>query len=356
LRVAFILPGQGGGGGAHSVVQESIGLTHFGARPTIATTEHTLDVFRANYPELDQAAVELAVFQDPTDLASIIDVCDLAVATTYESLHVLNAAKGFCANQTVRTAYYVQDYEPFFCVPGTPEWTRARSSYTMIPDQLLFAKTSWLCEIVQANHGRQVRKVGPSIDHQTYFPGPSRADGRIGICAMVRPKTPRRAPRRTARILERIAAKFGDQVEVIAFGASPEDLMRNGIRLSDRISQHGHLSRRGVADVLRASDIFLDLSDYQAFGRTALEGMACGCVPVVPQIGGSDEFARHLVNSVVVDTRDEDAILNSVSELVSLDDKSRREMRRAAIRTSLEYTIEKAAFSEFAAFEEFLAA
>jgi hypothetical protein len=38
---------------------------------------------------------------------------------------------------------------------------------------------------------------------------------------MIRPKTPRRAPRRTARILEQIAEKFDDKVELLAFGASP---------------------------------------------------------------------------------------------------------------------------------------
>jgi glycosyltransferase involved in cell wall biosynthesis len=355
MNVTFILPGHGGGGGAHSVVQESVGLKQLGVRPTIATTEHTMDVFRSNYPELDQAGVEIAIFQDSKDLADALARCDLAVATTYESLHFMRSARPLCGNKKLRTAYYVQDYEPFFCPPGTPEWTRARTSYSAMPDQLLFAKTHWLCDIVRANHGQPVAKVSPSIDHRTYYPGPERSGRRPTICAMIRPKTPRRAPRRTARILEQIAEKFDDKVELLAFGASPGELIRNGIRMSERITQSGHLSREGVAEVLRASDIFLDLSDYQAFGRTALEGMACGCVPVLPQIGGADEFARNFVNAMVVDTRDEDAILRSVSDLLSLDDKTRRTMRNAAIQTSLEYSVEKAAYSEYVAFSEFLA-
>ena len=355
MNVTFILPGHGGGGGAHSVVQESVGLKQFGVRPAIATTEHTMDVFRANYPELDEAGVDIAIFQDANDLADALARCDLAVATTYESLHLLKAARPLCANKTMRTAYYVQDYEPFFCAPGTPEWTRARTSYAAIPDQLLFAKTDWLCDIVRANHGQTVTKVSPSIDHGTYYPGPEHTGRRPTVCAMVRPKTPRRAPRRTARILEQIAEKFDDKVELLAFGASSGELVRNCIRTSERITQSGALSRDGVAAVLRTSDIFLDLSDYQAFGRTALEGMACGCVPVLPQLGGADEFARNFVNAMVVDTRDEEAIMRAVSDLLSLDDKTRRAMRNAAIRTSLEYSVEKAAHTEYVAFSEFLA-
>jgi glycosyltransferase involved in cell wall biosynthesis len=292
MNVTFILPGHGGGGGAHSVVQESVGLKQFGVRPAIATTEHTMDVFRATYPELDEAGVDIAVFQDAKDLADALVRCDLAVATTYESLHLLRTAKPLCGDTKLRTAYYVQDYEPFFVAPGTPEWTRARASYSAMPDQLLFAKTDWLCDVVRANHGQPVTKVSPSIDHKTYYPGPDHTGRRPTICAMIRPKTPRRAPRRTARILEQIAERFDDKVELLAFGASPEELVRNGIRTSERIIQSGHLSREGVAAVLRTSDIFLDLSDYQAFGRTALEGMACGCIPVLPQIGGADQFRQ----------------------------------------------------------------
>jgi hypothetical protein len=60
------------------------------------------------------------------------------------------------------------------------------------------------------------------------------------------------------------------------------------------INQNGSLSREGAAAALPASDIFLDLSNYRAFGRRAPEGTACGCVPVLPQLGGADEFARGL--------------------------------------------------------------
>jgi hypothetical protein len=259
MNVTFILPGHGGGGGAHSVVQESVGLKQFGVRPAIATTEHTMDVFRANYPELDEAGVDIVVFQDAKDLADALVQCDLAVATTYESLHLLRNATPLCGNKKLRTAYYVQDYEPFFVAPGTPEWTRARTSYSAMPDQLLFAKTDWLCDVVRANHGQPVTKVSPSIDHKTYYPGPEHTGRRPTICAMIRPKTPRRAPRRTARILEQIAEKFDDKVELLAFGASPEELIRNGIRTSERITQSGHLSARrrggGPADFRYLSSI-----------------------------------------------------------------------------------------------------
>ena len=53
---------------------------------------------------------------------------------------------------------------------------------------------------------------------------------------------------------------------------------------------YGTLKRQEVADLLGRCDVFIDLSDYQAFGRTALEAMACGCTSVVPMHGGAEEY------------------------------------------------------------------
>jgi glycosyltransferase involved in cell wall biosynthesis len=350
VKVIFILPGKGGGGGAHSVVQESIGLKRLGADVAIASTLATLPELAANYPELSENGIEVHAFAERAELGPILPNYDLSCATTWESVHVL--VEGMRASgRPLRTAYYVQDYEPLFCIPGSREWENARQSYTLIPDAQLFAKTRFLCDIVGKNHHKNVAKVSASIDHDVYYPSGPRNEGRISIAAMVRPKTPRRAPRRTARILELIASRYGESVSLISFGCDQEDLDEAGIRFSEHIEHRGTLARRGVADVLRQADLFLDLSDYQAFGRTALEGMACGCVPVLPVFGGADEFVRHWINGFVVDTRSDAAIIETVEAYVSAGVGTHRRLRMAALETALDYTIEKAAFSELKLFE-----
>ena len=73
--------------------------------------------------------------------------------------------------------------------------------------------------------------------------------------------------------------EFGDQVEIVTFGCTQEELERLTERpgLRDAPPRPAE-PRRGRRAPARA-DVFLDLSIYQAFGRTALEAMACGCVP-----------------------------------------------------------------------------
>ena len=151
-----------------------------------------------------------------------------------------------------------------------------------------------------------------------------------------------------------LADAHGERLTLIAFGSPRDELAAAGIRLSDRIELRGELRRREVAAVLRASDLFLDVSDYQAFGRTGLEAMACGCVPLLPLFGGADEYVRHWANGFLVDTRSDDEIIPAVGAFLDLAEAPRARMREAAIETALDYTIDKAAFSELALFRTML--
>jgi glycosyltransferase involved in cell wall biosynthesis len=47
--------------------------------------------------------------------------------------------------------------------------------------------------------------------------------------------------------------------------------------------------RKDLASLYRSSDLFVDMSWWQAFGRSAVEAMACGCVPIMPGVGAGSE-------------------------------------------------------------------
>ncbi|WP_141704062.1 glycosyltransferase family 4 protein, partial [Methylobrevis pamukkalensis] len=169
-----------------------------------------------------------------------------------------------------RLAYYVQDYEPLFYPPGSPRWWRAFSSYGLLPGAIHFAKTDWIRTMVQLNHGVEVARVEPGLDRTVFFADPDKdLGGRPLLTAMVRPSTPRRGPRRTLRVLNRIAAARGDAVEIAIFGCADVELGAMGLDIDPAIRRLGVLDRQEAAGLLRHTDLFVDASDYQAFGRTA---------------------------------------------------------------------------------------
>ena len=299
------------------------------------------------YPDADEV---FAPFRDVTELARVTAGAHVVSATHNKSVALLSDL--ISRRQNFLPAYYVQDYEPFFTQADSADVEEAIASYTAVAGMLLFAKTHWLGNVVAERHGLFVAKVEPSIDRDVYRPPPwpSRS-ARLRVAAMVRPRTPRRQPFSTVHVLERLTEAFPDHVDIRVFGCDDDALQKVAPDSPLIARNRGLLTRDQVADLLRDTDVFLDMSIYQAFGRTALEAMACGATAVVPAIGGALEFASDGENALVVDTTDREAAFGALAGLVS-DRERLAALRVAALETAEGYSIEKAAISEYATFRE----
>lgn len=348
-RIAFVLPVRGGSGGAHSVVQEVTALRALGVEAQVLVNRANAAQFASAYDRFDWVAQGgMGVFDGPKDLALLAAEAEVVIGTTNTSVHSINEALQTMRNPTLRTGYYVQDYEPLFYAAGSSEHRLAVASFALLPNCVYFAKTNWLTGIVHAAHGLDAVRVVPSIDHGLYHPAP-RASGRRLVAAMVRPATPRRAPRRTLRLMARLAeGEFGD-VEVVGFGAEAEEMEEAGLAVPQGVRMLGRLRQQDVAALMRAADVFLDLSDYQAFGRTAAEAMACGCVALAPRLGGAGDFIDDGVSGFLVDTTDTAAVSAALHSILSLSEAELRGMRYAGLEAVSGFTPVRAAMSEMRA-------
>lgn len=349
-KITFVLPVGGGAGGAHSVVQEVTALRDLGVEAGVLVNAGNADRFRANYDRFDWVRGDgLGIFNSAKDLAQIAANSDVLVATTNASVHTVAEALHSFNRSGPRSAYYVQDYEPLFYEAGTSEHALAVTSFAVLEGCTYFAKTTWLTGVVRAAHGHEVQLVVPSIDHAIYRPARRTSRPRRLITAMVRPKTPRRAPRRTLRLLERLAAGEFGPVEVVAFGADREELVAAGMNVSGGVNLTGHLKQVEVAALLREADFFLDLSDYQAFGRTAAEAMACGCIALAPRLGGASDFIEDGVNGFLADTCDPAEVDMALKRMLSLSPAELASVRLAGLESVAGFTPVRAAISELRA-------
>lgn len=346
-NILFVLPAGGYSGGANSVVQETKGLRRIGQKASIAVDQKNIASFRRCYSTEFEVLGQTIAFRDYADLEKQLHHYDVVVATVgTHATRVFDAVRS--ANKknkkNIRLAYYIQDYEPLFFEKSSPDWASTCASYDEARDVICFAKTDWICRVVEKNHDIRVKRVMPSIDHDCYLPAAEQSP-EIVVSAMLRPGTPRRAPRRTARVLSRLADKYSGRIKLVSFGCDKAELAENGILLHGSVSHHGQLTREQVAQILRDSSLFLDLSDFQAFGRTGIESMACGAVPVMPIAGGAPEFVVHGQNGYLVDSRYDSIILDAVDQFMSLPEKKREMMRSSALETASQYNIHRAAIS-----------
>jgi glycosyltransferase involved in cell wall biosynthesis len=220
---------------------------------------------------------------------------------------------------------------------------------------LLFAKTTWLRRLVQERHGVPMHAVKPSLDHDVFSPceRDRSAAEPVRIAAMIRPATPRRQPAETMDTLDALAWRFRERAAFHIFGASDEEIAEHGLTPDFPVVNHGRLIREEVAALLRSVDGFLDLSRYQAFGRSGLEAMACGCAVVLPAAGGVAEYAVPGENALLVDTSDGDACERAAAALIR-DAALRQRLQRAGIATAERYSVFQAALSEVALFRDAL--
>jgi hypothetical protein len=345
--VAYLLPGVPveGSGGAHSVVQEARGLRDLGARAVVCVPTESLARAEQLYGNRDSLFVS---YDRNEELLAAVGEATVAVATEHTSMPLL----AWLARRRpeLECAYYVQDYEPLFAELGSPRSDRALLSYGALPKATLFAKSHFLCNVVGARHGVSVAKVAPSLDRSMF-----NADDRshrirrqLTVTAMLRPRTPRRRPQATLAALSLIGSALGDDVELVSFGCDGSELDTLGCEPFD-VRHLGRLRTADVADELRRSDVFLDGSAYQAFGRAGLEAMACGAVPVLPSLGGASEYAVNGENAILLQDDQPQVLADAVVGLVR--DRVRLESLRAAgIKDATHFSVARAARSQLELF------
>ena len=331
-------------------------MRRMGVDARVATHVRYRDAFAHFYRKPFESGDHFVFFDTDDELFELAAQFQVIVATLWSTPRLIAPLSMRWPDKLF--AYYIQDYEPWF-FPHDPESRQiASDSYTLIPDMVLMAKTDWICRTVRERHGRHVYRIAPSLDHDVYFPAPDGRDRErapVRIAAMIRPTTPRRAPLTTLRVLQLVAAELDDDVQMLLFGCEPRNLRtflsRNApeIELGENFENRGVLTRDGVADLLREADIFVDLSDYQAFGRTGLEAMACGCAVVLPAVGGVYEYAVNGHNCLVTDTRSVDEMTASILRLAR-EPGTRAEIARNGLVTASGFDIMRASLSELCVF------
>lgn len=326
--IVFYLPAGPLSGGANSVIQEFQALVKNYNMGWILIDRGSREDYRRSYEwsETDSQRV-IHRFEDIPE-----DCC--LVATTNSSVHQVRA---HCQSRpSVSPLYYIQDFEPLFYTHGSEAYARALGSFEAANSMMGVVKTAWLQKIVSQETFLPVTRISPSINRSVFNMG-GRDDattvGARSIAVMVRPETPRRGPKRTAAVVNRLLKEWPGSIVVNVFGTDEEGLTDLGVVPGNRVVTWGRLRPQEVGRLLRANDFFIDLSDYQAFGRSVAEGMACGAVPIGTDVGAIPEIVRDRYNGALVNPFNIEEAFNQICSMLSQDDEALALMRSRAVES-----------------------
>lgn len=321
-KVLFVLPVAHAGGGANVVISEAQALRHMQVDAQILNFKHHQPSFERDYPDL---AVPVWYAVSESHILRLAQGFDAVVATAHYSIEWI-APLAMQPNPP-RLGYYVQDFEPYFYVEKPAHWSifwsspwlrrrlagyyfrrhpdfrRAWLSYRQIPQIRCFTKTQWNQRELALQVQQHCDLIGASVDVDLFQPRALRApDGKRRVCAMIRPSSSRRGALRTLRVLKKIKQYYADKVKIYLFGVVADDPAFLALPHDFEHQHLGFLTSEQLALHLNYMDIFVDFSNFQAMGLTAMEAMACQTAVIVPQQGGANSFARHEHNSLIINT------------------------------------------------------
>ena len=398
VSICFYLIAVGMFGGVISVVTEAYQMLLYGvdvtlAIPSFSVYGNTTENVRLIVPDItDQDLRRLVVVYDSTShFLKLAAAYDMIVATHFTTMPTCEGVVKQYPTKVL--GYYAQDYEPWFIVPmkdprdvdmgslartSKPYYEKAISSYTGNKKRLvIIAKTNWTAGMIERNHGVKVSRVIASMDHDIYYPSEMlltsklnkkfRGGSKINIVAMIRELSPRRNPLMTLEVLLRLAYSFPDKVRITIYGSdynyvsghvlrelrqlftgpnatSPMYRTKRTLKMKSIEFRSVVKKRDAMADIFRAADIFLDLSLWQAFGRSGVEAMACGCIAIMPAIGASEEICQDGKYCLSHDGNDSVGYFQKVVSIMQ-NDTARYELIRNGIERAWSFTIEGAGAS-----------
>lgn len=134
------------------------------------------------------------------------------------------------------------------------------------------------------------------------------------------------------------------KLNIAGDGPCKEEIMQyvHNNNLRDRVIYHGFLSRDELLCFLGRQDIYLNFSEYEGTSLTMLEAMARGCVPVVTDVSGVDDFIIDKENGLIADVGNLALIADNILYL-----DHNRELLRLFGRQSIENIKNKCNFEAY---------
>ena len=303
LRVTYVLHDLVVAGGVLSVIQLVNELILLGVEARIVALYEDPALYEWN--KLYTCPI---IYKNETELMENFPETDIAIATIWNTAEWVDTMvkKG----RARHSAYFIQDYEPWFAEKEENEKRmQILATYQLIENKIV--KSTWLQNMLK-NDGYPSKKIPLGMDLSLFYPRDISSINTYTVLAMARPGTPRRGFGPTIEALSRVK-KVLPECEIILFG----DRFLASKNIPFKFRDEGIIiSQNRLAELYSEADVFLDGSDFQGFGRCALEAMACGTACVLTGVGGVSEYGRHGETAMIVPPRSPKEFAEAIIEVL----------------------------------------
>lgn len=271
------------------------------------------------------------------DLTKAIPDCDINIATfCFTAFSVFSSERGI-------SFYHIQHYEPLF-YENIYLKKLAEETYYLPLNK--FANSTWLHNQMKHRYGFHLPVINPGIDHNVFHPREAgKNTSKLRVLCFAKQTRWKGFPEALEAM--RLVMKERHNVEFVAYGT-------NKPSYDSRI--HYKFIKSPTDDELArlysSADIEICPSWHESFPLTPLEGMACG-LPIVTTPDGTEDYAHHEENSLVVPPRDPRALADAVLRLIE-EENLREAFRKEGLKTAKQFTWERTVYKVEKLFEKAL--
>lgn len=157
-----------------------------------------------------------------------------------------------------------------------------------------------------------------------------------------------------------MAIQKGMEIELTIAGKGPLDnelktLVKN-LGISRNVIFTGSVPYGKIAGLMKANDIFIMPSYYEALGCVYLEAMAAGMITVGVSGQGIDEIITDGINGFLVKPKDVESIFNTLIKISSLNKDQLKKISENAVMTARKYSWNESAINLKSVYQKLTAA
>ena len=296
-----------------------------------------LDFYTALSNRPEDAAPLLGLYHEATVAQILMNAmpdCDVNIATFWSTaIPVYFSGKG-------KPAIFMQHYEEvFYPLERTSLTNRLLTRFAFALPIYKIANSSWLANQFEQRFGQKIPFSNNALVIDDFSPRPKKSeqDGILRVVTYAREEEWKGFGDAVAA-MQLVRKQLGNKLQWHVFGYLNPTLPPDNPYAP--YEYHPKLSFRDLARLYAESDVTLCPSWYESFPLPPLESMASGTA-VVTTAYGTEDYAFHDRNALVVNSRDVDAMAGAVLQLLH-DECLRRRLARAGRRVAEEYTWERA--------------
>jgi len=131
------------------------------------------------------------------------------------------------------------------------------------------------------------------------------------------------------------------QISIIGEGPKRKELEKfiKESKLEGKIRLFGGISREKVFEILKKSDIFVLISNWEGFPYTIIEAMSCGLAIIASEVGGIKEAVDNC--GILVQRGDKEEIKNALEKLLKNPSLIREMGQNAQEKVKKEFSLDK---------------